>query len=78
MNRGTDLASIYNARKAEGSPGHRNGRASQGVIDYLVPAEQVQRIGLVHAVTDDFASLTPRIPDIMASDAYTLRRIGLE
>lgn len=33
---------------------------------------------LVHAVTDDFANLTPRIPDIMASDAYTLRRIGLD
>ena len=29
---------------------------------------------LIHAVMDDFASLTPRIPDIMASDLYTLRR----
>ena len=29
---------------------------------------------LIHAVADDFVSLTPQIPDIMASDRYTLRR----
>ena len=29
---------------------------------------------LIHAVADDFPSLTPRIPQIMASDLYTLRR----
>ena len=29
---------------------------------------------LIHAVMDDFPSLTPQIPDIMASDRYTLRR----
>ena len=29
---------------------------------------------LIHAVADDFPSLTPLIPDIMASDRYTLRR----
>ena len=33
---------------------------------------------LIHAVTDDFPNLSHRIPDIMASDAYTLRREGLE
>ena len=30
---------------------------------------------LLRAVTDDFANLPPRIPDIMASDTYTLRRV---
>ena len=29
---------------------------------------------LIHAVADDFPSLTPKIPQIMASDMYTLRR----
>ena len=29
---------------------------------------------LIHAVADDFPSLTPLIPEIMASDLYTLRR----
>ena len=33
---------------------------------------------LIHAVMDDFADLPDRIPDIMASDAYTLRRVDLE
>jgi 3-oxoacyl-[acyl-carrier protein] reductase len=32
---------------------------------------------LISAVADDFASLTPRIPEIMASDVYTLRRVDL-
>ena len=32
---------------------------------------------LIHAVTDDFTNLASRISDIMASDAYTLRRIDL-
>ena len=32
---------------------------------------------LIHAVTDDFASLAPRISDVMASDAFTLRRVDL-
>ena len=30
---------------------------------------------LIQAVTDDLSSLPPQIPDIMASDAYTLRRV---
>ncbi len=30
---------------------------------------------LISAVTDDFRSLAPEIPAIMASDAYTLRRV---
>ena len=29
---------------------------------------------MIHAVADDFPSLTSQIPDIMASDRYTLRR----
>ena len=33
---------------------------------------------LISAVTDEFLSLAPRIPDIMASDAYTLRRVELK
>ncbi|MFQ6030907.1 MAG: SDR family NAD(P)-dependent oxidoreductase [Dehalococcoidia bacterium] len=33
---------------------------------------------LIHAVLDDFPNLTPRIGEIMASDAYTLRRIELD
>ena len=33
---------------------------------------------LISSVKDDFPSLAPRIPDIMASDAYTLRRVELE
>ena len=33
---------------------------------------------LIHAVMDDFENLTPRIAEIMAGDAYTLRRIGLD
>ena len=31
---------------------------------------------LIRAVTDDFASLPPLIPAIMASDAYKMRRVG--
>ena len=30
---------------------------------------------LIQAVTDDFASIPPRIGDIMASDTYTMRRV---
>ncbi len=33
---------------------------------------------LIKAVTDDFSSLPPRIPDIMASDTYTVRRVEPE
>ena len=32
---------------------------------------------MISATTDDFRSLPPRIPEVMASDAYTLRRIPL-
>ena len=32
---------------------------------------------LISAVADDFRALGPRVPDIMASDAYTLRRVEL-
>ena len=32
---------------------------------------------LIHAVTDDFPNLASRISDVMASDAYTLRRMNL-
>ena len=32
---------------------------------------------LISAVADDYHALAPRIPDIMASDAYTLRRVEL-
>ena len=34
--------------------------------------------GRVIKVTDDFASLPPRIPEIMASEVYTLRRVEWE
>ena len=30
---------------------------------------------LIRAVTDDFSSLPPRIPEVMASDAYMMRRV---
>jgi 3-oxoacyl-[acyl-carrier protein] reductase len=33
---------------------------------------------LLQAVSDDFHSLPARIPEIMASDAYTLRRVDLD
>ena len=33
---------------------------------------------LIHAVMDDFENLTPRIAEIMAGDAYTLRRVDLD
>ena len=33
---------------------------------------------LISAATDDFRGLPPRIADIMAGDAYTLRRVGLD
>ena len=33
---------------------------------------------LISATTDDFRALPPRIPEIMAGDAYTLRRVGLD
>ena len=33
---------------------------------------------LIRAVTDDFPNLPPRIPEIMASDTFTLRRVELE
>ncbi len=32
---------------------------------------------MISATTDDFRSLPPRIPEVMASDAYTLRRMPL-
>lgn len=32
---------------------------------------------LISSVADDFANLSPRIPEIMASDAYTMRRVDL-
>ena len=33
---------------------------------------------LISAATDDFRGMPPRIPEIMAGDAYTLRRAGLD
>ena len=33
---------------------------------------------LISAVTDDFHNLPPRIPEIMASDAFTVRRVELD
>ena len=33
---------------------------------------------LISAATDDFRGLPPRIAEIMAGDAYTLRRVGLD
>ena len=33
---------------------------------------------LISAATDDFRGLPPRIGEIMAGDAYTLRRVGLD
>ena len=33
---------------------------------------------LISASTDDFRGLPPKIPEIMAGDAYTLRRVGLD
>ena len=33
---------------------------------------------LISAATDDFRGLPPRIEEIMAGDAYTLRRVGLD
>ena len=33
---------------------------------------------LISATTDDFRGLSPRIAEIMAGDAYTLRRVGLD
>ena len=33
---------------------------------------------LISAATDDFRGLSPRIAEIMAGDAYTLRRMGLD
>ncbi len=33
---------------------------------------------LISAATDDFRGLPPRISEIMAGDAFTLRRVGLE
>ena len=33
---------------------------------------------LISAATDDFRSLPPRITEVMAGDAYTLRRVGLD
>ena len=33
---------------------------------------------LISAATDDFRGLPPRVPEIMAGDAYTLRRVGLD
>jgi hypothetical protein len=33
---------------------------------------------LIHAVMDDFSSLTSQIPGIMSSDLYTLRRVEPE
>ena len=33
---------------------------------------------LIQAVTDDFESLTPRVPDIMESDAFFRRRVELQ
>ena len=32
---------------------------------------------LISAVADDFTTLTPQISEIMASDAFTLRRVDL-
>jgi NAD(P)-dependent dehydrogenase (short-subunit alcohol dehydrogenase family) len=33
---------------------------------------------MISATTDDFESLSPSIPEIMASDTYTLRRVDLD
>ena len=33
---------------------------------------------LISATIDDFRGLPPKIPEIMAGDAYTLRRVGLD
>ncbi len=46
---------------------------------WLASAESGTLTGrLISAATDDFRSLSPRIEEIMAGDAYTLRRVGLD
>ena len=45
-----DVAGIYNAREAEGSPGNGDGLASHRVVDYLVARHQIDMIGPVLAI----------------------------
>ena len=46
---------------------------------WLASAESRALTGrLISATTDDFRRLPPRIGEIMAGDAYTLRRVGLD
>ncbi len=46
---------------------------------WLASAESGALTGrLISATADDFRSLPPRIAEIMAGDAYTLRRMGLD
>ncbi len=46
---------------------------------WLASAESGALTGrLISAASDDFRGLPPRIADIMAGDAYTLRRVGLD
>ena len=46
---------------------------------WLASAESGALTGrLISAATDDFRALSPRIEEVMAGDAYTLRRVGLD
>ncbi len=46
---------------------------------WLASAESGALTGrLISAATDDFRGLSPRIGEVMAGDAYTLRRVGLD
>jgi 3-oxoacyl-[acyl-carrier protein] reductase len=65
-------------QRVTGGGGASIERAAELAV-WLASAASGQLSGrLIHAVTDDFENLTPRISEIMAGDAYTLRRVGLD
>ena len=53
--------------------------STQELAVFLGGPESAQMSGrLISAITDDFSSLPPRIPEIMASEAYQMRRVELD
>ena len=52
--------------------------STQELAVFLGGPESAQMSGrLISAITDDFSSLPPRIPEIMASEAFQMRRVEL-
>ena len=72
-----DATAIHELGQRVTSGGGASLEDTAALAVFLAGAESGELSGrLISAVADDFANLVPRITEVMASDTYTLRRVG--